>query len=219
MITINLANRKRLHPSDHTEKKASVSFSLDSLKSMFSHSSTGGSSSGPSDFPLRKILTAIIIAAGANIFVDSEKQTAFKTIDMSLKKKQAESQVLDEELQKTSGYEQVKINLEQDRFTLASKIETIQKLLTGRQECSKILVALAKGLPDKAWLSFINLKADKISVEGNSLDFNLISDYMESLGQQIYFPNIMLKKSQKEQQDQIDVAKFEIESSRGGVVQ
>ncbi len=135
---------------------------------------------------------------------------------------EAESATLDDrlsrinsELGKTSGYEQVKLGLEADEKAIKTKIATIQELIRNRGAPPKILMTLSEAMPKNVWLNEFSLQEQKFKVSGQSNSMDLVSDFMRSLEETIYFKNVVLRSSkQSESRLGKDSAVFEIEAER-----
>ena len=102
---------------------------------------------------------------------------------------------IQEELKRIKGFDSVKVELERNQVILRSKIETIEKLIQGRDYTVKALVALSQSLPKEVWLTELSVSEKLINFKGGTIDLGLISDVMSRLGQTIYFKDVTLRST------------------------
>ena len=102
---------------------------------------------------------------------------------------------INKELQKIKGFEVVKIELERNGLILRTKIDTIEKLIRGREQTPKTLIALAQAMPTEVWLTEVSATETAYDIKGGAVDIGVISDLMSKLGRTIYFKDVSLKST------------------------
>src|SRR6185503_10431241 len=96
-----------------------------------------------------------------------------------------------------------------------AKLDTITKLVAGRQAPPKVLLAVSSGIPKEVWIGEIGIKDETMKVKGSSLGFAEISDFMKSLNESAFFTDLRLVDTKKGKDDQgYEVADFEISAKR-----
>jgi hypothetical protein len=170
---------------------------------------------GFKELPIRKLAVAALACYAASWMLDSYKEDELNKVAAIIAKARDDQTKLKTELAKTRGYEQIKKDLDNDEKTLRTKIETIQKLLAGRQTPPKMMIALSGAIPQDVWLTGLKIGEQDVSFKGASLGFNQISDFMKNLNESAYFTDVRLQGSQKSKDESgAEVAGFELEAKR-----
>lgn len=207
MIKINLAARKQAVSARlDDEGKDATGINLRSIMGGFK---LDNRLDDLKELPIRKIAVSALACFAVNYYLDSCKEDEIAKVGAALTKVQAEQSKLKIELAKTKGYEEVKKSLESDEQTLRNKVDTIQKLLAARQDPPKLLMALSTAIPQNVWLNSIKITGKDAVFKGESVGFNLISDFMKSLNESAYFTDVRLEGTQREK-DGPDLATFEL---------
>jgi Tfp pilus assembly protein PilN len=160
-------------------------------------------------------LLPVVVAIVAWYMLDTFKEEEMQKLSAIHAKLTSERTALEAEAKKFKGYEEVKKALEQDEFTLRTKIETIQKLIADRSSPPKILLTLATSIPKEVWLSELKLTDKEGSFKGYSMGFGQISDFMKNLNESAYFTDLNIKKTeQAKDEGGAEVAAFELTARR-----
>lgn len=191
MIKINLARRKQ----------ASYSGGEPAAKA--------GEEAGPI---LMKILLPLILSAvsffAMQYFLDLKKEEMrLEVLNLSEEKTKNE-----QELQKYSGFEAKKTELEQTQQMINVKIDTIEKLFRGKDNMVKSIIALSQSLPKEIWLNEFNVTETGYTIKGQSLDMSMISDLMSKLNSSIYYKDVTLKSSVSDPSG--NIASFELAAGK-----
>jgi Tfp pilus assembly protein PilN len=197
MIRINLAQKKQASyvggaktGSFASMGKGAGGSAMDSLKGLM------GSGSMAALTPLLiKIAIPAVLSVGAYFGYDYYVQQ--KTVEMAQESETIakEKTRIETELRKIKGYEVVKAELERNELILRTKIQTIEKLIRGRDFTVKSLVVLSQALPKEVWLMDMVTTETNYSLKGGTTDIGLVSDLMSKLGQTIYFKDVQLKST------------------------
>ena len=149
------------------------------------------------DFPWKKIVVPVLVGVAANYTVDQLKESAIQKIDEEISSVMAEKPKLEQEAQKLKSYEGIKKELESDEAVMRTKIDTIRKLIQGRATPPKILITLGNSTPKEVWIEEFRLEDGKLGIKGSSKGYGPISDFMRSLGESMYFGEMVLKGTQQ----------------------
>ena len=186
MIKINLAKRKQA--SYAAGSAGAKTGTLTSLKALGVDSSEMMAVLSKLSVPLGLCVLAYF---SYNYYTD-QKAEEFQNEVTSVDK---EKQKIQGELQKIHGFETQKIELEKTALIINNKINTIEKLILGKDHMVKSMIALSQSLPKDVWLTEINATETVFNIKGNTIDMGLVSDVMSKLGTSIYFKDVSLKGS------------------------
>lgn len=193
MIRINLAQKKQASylaasKSGSASAGGEGTNALDALKGMIA----GGASLGST---LVKILVPAVLSVMAYFAYDYYTQQKIAEMQQESATIDKEKNRIEEELRKIKGYEVVKVELERNELILRTKIQTIEKLIRGRDFTVKSLVVLSQSLPKEVWLMGLSASETGYEIKGGTIDIALISDLMTRLGQSIYYKDVALKST------------------------
>jgi len=168
------------------------------------------------DLPnLRQLVILLLVGYFGNYFLEDLKSEELKKADNATIKLKGEQGKLKTELEQTKKYEGIKKALEGDEIVIRTKLDTIQKLLQDRTTPPKLLVAVSSAIPKEVWLSSIKVEDAAISLQGDSLDFNQVSDFMKNLNESAFFKDVALKNTQQGKDESgLETAKFELSMKR-----
>lgn len=207
MIKINLASKKASAISSGGGAGAGLLSKL------------GGAGALQSLTPEKKamLVTGIlygIVLFAANHFIEGYKTQELEKIQTEIAGIESKIKLADSELSKTTGFEKLKKDLENDEKLIRTKIETIRSLINERTTPPKILVSLSQATPKDVWIQSFALDSGKLTISGRSYGIALVSDFMRSLEETIYFKDVVLKSSRQERDQGQELASFELEASR-----
>lgn len=182
MIKINLAKKKQAAYSGGEAAPKGSSFSLGA--------STEGA--GPVLF---KILLPVILSAVSYFAYHYWLDMKNEEMKIELSNLSEEKTRNEQELQKYSGFEAKKSELDQTQQMINLKIDTIEKLIRGKDNTVKSVIALSQALPKEVWLNDLNVTETGYMIRGQSLEMSLVSDFMSKLNASIYYKDVTLKSS------------------------
>lgn len=179
----------------------------------------GAGVDGVSDSEKRSMIILVVIYAailgGAWWYLGEKKTEMLSELDTESSALQSKIQLLTSELNKTSGYENIKKSLESDEKTIRTKITTIQELIRDRSTPPKILMTLSESIPKEVWLRDFSLQNRHFRISGSCTGMDVVSDFMKALEETIYFKGVVLKSSRQETGKGGHVtASFELEADR-----
>lgn len=206
MIKINLALRKQSLGVENVRGALSNLPSMDEFRK---------SMDGFKDLPWKKVVVPILIAVVSTYAIDQLKESALQKLEEEISSVMAEKPKLDQEAQKLKAYEGIKKELEADEAVMRLKIDTIRKLIQGRSTPPKILVSLGNTIPKEIWLEEFKFEDGKFGLKGRSKGYTPISDFMKSMGESIYFGEMLLKGTQQSKDASgEEVIDFELEGKQ-----
>lgn len=182
MIKINLALRKQ----------ASYAAGATSVKA---GPFVGLKASGELASLLSRILVPVAICVTAYFAFDSYIQGRVAEMRAETDVQQKEKTKIQGELAKISGFEAQKADLKRQEDALLNKINTVERLISGRDRALKELIGVAQALPKDVWLSSITATETRLLLNGNAEDMSLISDVMSKLQTSIHFTDVSLTRS------------------------
>lgn len=162
------------------------------------------------ELPLQKLVLPLIVFFGADYASNYFQQEQLSILDQQIEALKAEQSPLKAEANKLKSYEELRKSLEEDERVIRDKIDTIQKLVAGRSAPPRALIAFSTTLPENVWLSEIKTEGQVVVVKGLATDFNLISDFMKNMGENVQFSDLELKNTQQARDSGHGVVSFEL---------
>ncbi|RMG59688.1 MAG: hypothetical protein D6713_04880 [Deltaproteobacteria bacterium] len=99
---------------------------------------------------------------------------------------------------------------------LQKKVDIVAKLQKGRQAPVVVLDALARAVPEKAWLTSLKYTGASLKLKGYALNNYVIADFMNNLGSSGRFGDIDLKSAVRKSVKGIELMEFEISCKTKG---
>lgn len=213
MIKINLHQRKAA--VGVSSDLAGASGGLNAFLAKFRGGASEAMGEGDKRALLLQAVVFSVILAAVYWFVDEQKLKLLSEVDAEITQIDSKIALLTSELNKTNGYEQIKKNLEADERTIRTKISTIQELIRDRTTPPKILTTLSEAIPKDVWLREFVLKDRHFKLAGAASSMDVVSDFMKSLDDTIYFKSVVLKSSKQDAlRGSRGPAAFELEADR-----
>jgi Tfp pilus assembly protein PilN len=215
VIKVNLATRKQSSMSNVAidDKAAGFKKKFD-FKLDLRNINVGDIGSGVAGLPIKRLIFLIVAGTAGFYMLGNYKDTKIAEKEAELAKLKAEQKHIAEELDKTKGLETIKASMDADAATLKTKIDVITKLLDGRQDPPKTLVALANGIPAEVWLSDFSVKGDSVSLKGSSVDFDKVTELYKNLQENVFFTDVRLVDSHEAKDGGRSIAQFELVTKR-----
>ena len=144
---------------------------------------------------VKSIGIPIVIALIANFGYDFYVSQKTDEMNKELTSLDSEKDRINKELQKIKGFDAVKVELERSELVLRAKIDTIEKLIRGRDFTVKSLITLAQAMPRDIRMTSIKATDTTFELKGGTIDMALVGDFQSKLGQTIYFKDVTLKNT------------------------
>lgn len=97
-----------------------------------------------------------------------------------------------------------------EKRKLDSQVEVIKQLSKERLKNVKSLDAVQNLIPQKAWLSSISIRDNKVQFSGFATDDIVVSEFMQALENSVYFAGVNLVSSEEFKKDAGAIKKFTI---------
>jgi Tfp pilus assembly protein PilN len=185
MIRINLIQKKQASYVSGGQKSGGAGLG-------FLQTLSSGGSAGLVTI-LKSIGIPLVLCVAANYGYGYYIQQKTSEMSAEMTTLNSEKDRINKELQKIKGFESVKVELERNELILRAKIETIEKLIRGRDFTVKSLITLAQSMPRDMWMTEIKANETTFDLKGSTTDTGLLSEFMTRLGQSIYFKDVSLK--------------------------
>jgi Tfp pilus assembly protein PilN len=217
MIKINLAAKKQAVAATGVPAAGAKSpFSFD-LKNLDLQAIRGKFSLDLIRDPqTRKLLLVGLISVLAYFALDTYENDLVQKQEDILAQINVENVKLGAELAKTKGYEAIKLEIDADEKILKTKLDTIKSLINDRQVPPKLLLALSNDIPTETWLSQFSLTSKELKLNGSSVGYSEITDFMKMLNESEYLTDVKLvnSKQEKDPSNGINIATFELSAKR-----
>lgn len=100
--------------------------------------------------------------------------------------------------------------LKGEKNKLSAELLAIKELSKKRYTYVKILDSLQSLIPEKAWITKLNMKDMIVSIEGRAVEDSVISSFMQNLEESAYFTNVTWVSSSEVNEPQGMVKAFSI---------
>jgi type IV pilus assembly protein PilN len=116
---------------------------------------------------------------------------------------QAEIQRFEPQLKQVDEFKKTKTEIEQ-------KLGVIDSLHEARSGPVHVLDELATHTPDRIWVNKVTIKAGKLTLEGMSLDNELVALFLTALEESPYFKSVELVETQAKDKNGFKLNQFEV---------
>lgn len=98
----------------------------------------------------------------------------------------------------------------EDEATIEKRISALEKISKDRQREIRVMDLLQVIIPEKAWLSRVQVSPERVNVQGYALSDLDVSTFLEGLTRSAFLMDVNLVSSSEVSQDGIMLKKFEI---------
>ncbi|XGC81563.1 PilN domain-containing protein [Bdellovibrio bacteriovorus] len=98
----------------------------------------------------------------------------------------------------------------EDEALIEARISALEKIAKDRQREIRVLDLLQTVIPEKAWLTRVQVNPDKVNVQGLALSDFEVSQFLEALTKSVFLMDVNLVSSSEITQDGVVLKKFEI---------
>jgi type IV pilus assembly protein PilN len=145
---------------------------------------------------LMQLLLALMVIGGAIGLVHSRLNEQIGSAQLRVREMQSDIEKFQPQLEQVAAFKKKKSELEK-------KIDIIDGLDKARSGPVRLLSELASRTPERLWLTSLGTKGNSISMKGQSLDNELVADFLGQLNASKYF-------------DDVDLDSTEIQQSKSG---
>lgn len=98
----------------------------------------------------------------------------------------------------------------EDEALMEARIAALEKISKDRQREIRVLDLLQTVIPEKAWLTRIQINPDRVNVQGMAMSDFEVSQFLEALTKSVFLMDVNLVSSSETVQDGVSLKKFEI---------
>ena len=98
----------------------------------------------------------------------------------------------------------------EDEAIIQARIAALQKIAKDRHREIRVMDLLQSVIPEKSWLTRVNIQPDKVAITGLALTDYEVSTFMEALTKSAFLMDVNLVSSTEILQDGVSLKKFEI---------
>lgn len=117
---------------------------------------------------------------------------------------------LKEENAKAKTALEEKQKFEEDRVKLQTQIQSIESLSADRIKEVRLLDSIQRDLPQKVWLTRVEIKADRLSLQGLAISDLDLTSLMEVLSQSVFLKEVRLVRSAEQASPQGVLKTFQV---------
>lgn len=128
---------------------------------------------------------ALLVSGGGAAIVHSRITSDLNSTRNRVAQMEAEIEQFKPQLAQVAEFRKRKANLQK-------KIDVIDELDRARSGPVRVLDELATRAPDRLWLTSMSTSGDTITLKGESLDNEIVAQFLKALGESEYFANVDL---------------------------
>lgn len=98
----------------------------------------------------------------------------------------------------------------EDEALIEARISALEKIAKDRNREIRVMDLLQTVIPEKAWLTRIQISTDKVNIQGLAMSDFEVSSFLESLTKSAFLMDVNLVSSSEINQDGMMLKKFEI---------
>ena len=181
---------------------------------MMSQSAAAGAEAGAggpiSEQTRKDALVKLLVILLAPVALYFYEQQNIPTIRSELVQKQAKLNKLAEfNLKAENAVREIK-KFKDDETKIQARITALEKISKDRFREVKVLDMFQQVIPERLWLTRVDVKGGKILLGGLSTSDIDISTFMESLSKSVFLQDVVLISSAEQVQEGLSLKKFEI---------
>lgn len=98
----------------------------------------------------------------------------------------------------------------EDEALIESRISALEKIAKDRQREIRVLDLLQNVIPEKAWLSRLEINPDRVNIQGMAMSDFEVSSFLEALTKSVFLMDVNLVSSNEVTEDGVVLKRFEI---------
>lgn len=98
----------------------------------------------------------------------------------------------------------------EDEVLIETRISALEKISKDRQREIRVLDLVQQLIPEKAWLTRLQINPDKVVIQGLALSDFEVSTFLESLTKSVFLMDVNLVSSSESITDGVSLKRFEI---------
>ena len=156
---------------------------------------------------VKMLVLALLVSGGGVAIVHSRISSDLNATRARVTQMEADIEQFKPQLAQVAEFRKRKANLQK-------KIDVIDELDRARSGPVRILDELARRTPDRLWLTSMSTSGNTITLRGESLDNEIVAQFLKALGESEYFANVDLGGTELgNQKDGLRIVTFDIKAS------
>lgn len=98
----------------------------------------------------------------------------------------------------------------EDEALIESRISALEKIAKDRQREIRVMDLLQNVIPEKAWLSRLEINPDRVNIQGMAMSDFEVSSFLEALTKSVFLMDVNLVSSNEVIEDGVVLKRFEI---------
>lgn len=98
----------------------------------------------------------------------------------------------------------------EDEALIESRISALEKIAKDRQREIRVMDLLQNVIPEKAWLTRLEINPDRVNIQGMAMSDFEVSSFLEALTKSVFLMDVNLVSSNEVTEDGIVLKRFEI---------
>lgn len=165
--------------------------------------------SAPDDVRKEALKRLVLLFVGPlALFAYENQNIPAKQADLSAKR-QVLAELQNYNSKQAASVAEIK-KFKEDEALIEARISALEKISKDRQREIRVLDLLQTLIPEKAWLTRIQINPEKVNVQGMALTDFEVSTFLEALTKSVYLMDVNLVSSNEVTQDGVILKKFEI---------
>lgn len=150
----------------------------------------------------------LLLVGPLALFIYEQQNLPSKAADLNAKR-QVLSELTSYNSKQAASVAEIK-KFKEDEALIEARISALEKIAKDRQREIRVLDLLQTVIPEKAWLTRIQIKPDKVSIQGMAMTDFEVSTFLEALTKSAFLMDVNLVSSSEINQDGVNLKKFEI---------
>ncbi|MFM6928606.1 MAG: PilN domain-containing protein [Bdellovibrio sp.] len=155
---------------------------------------------------LKRLLVILIPTAG--LYVYQTQNIPGKQAELS-SKQQVLTELQSYNEKQAASVAEIK-KFKEDEAIIEARISALDKISKDRNREIRVLDLLQGVIPEKAWLTKIQLNPEKVVIQGMAISDYEVSQFLESLTKSVFLMDVNLVSSAESVIDGVNLKKFEI---------
>ncbi|MGZ3772463.1 MAG: PilN domain-containing protein [Pseudobdellovibrionaceae bacterium] len=150
----------------------------------------------------------LILAGPLGLFAYEQQNVPGKLADLNAKR-QVLSELTSYNAKQAASVAEIK-KFKEDESLIEARISALEKIAKDRQREIRVLDLLQSIIPEKAWLTKVQINPDKVSIKGLALTDFEVSTFLEALTKSVFLMDVNLISSNEVNLEGVNLKKFEI---------
>lgn len=164
---------------------------------------------GPEEIRKEALKRLVLILVGPLAFYFYENQNIPGKIAELNSKNQVLAELQSYNAKAADSVAEIK-KFKEDEALMEARIAALEKISKDRQREIRVLDLLQTLIPEKAWLTRIQVSPDRVNIQGLALSDFEVSQFLEALTRSVFLMDVNLVSSSETVQDEVSLKKFEI---------